>query len=69
MLERKERVKSPGKHVTDRVSRGHFCLSRCSFGPLSCAHLLERCGMPFHDAVWTTLKGARVSSIWAKECM
>ena len=29
MLERSERVESPGTYVTERVSRGHFCLALC----------------------------------------
>ena len=35
MRERSVRVESPGKYVTERVSRGHFCLALCSFGPPS----------------------------------
>ena len=35
MRERSKRVESPGTYVTERVSRGHFCLALCSFGPLS----------------------------------
>ena len=35
MLERSEKVESPGTYVTERVSRGHFCLALCSFGPPS----------------------------------
>ena len=35
MRERSERVESPGTYVTELVSRGHFCLALCSFGPLS----------------------------------
>ena len=30
-----ERVESPGTYVIKRVSRGHFCLALCSFGPPS----------------------------------
>ena len=37
MCERSERVESPGTYVTEWVSRGHFCLALCSFGPPSCA--------------------------------
>ena len=37
MRERPERVESPGTCVTERVSRCHFCLALCSFGPPSCA--------------------------------
>ena len=36
---RSERVESPDTSVTERVSRGHFCFSLCSFGPPS--HALE----------------------------
>ena len=28
-------VESPGTYVTERVSRCHFCLALCSFGPPS----------------------------------
>ena len=35
MRGRSERVESPGTYVTERVSRGHFCLALCSFGPPS----------------------------------
>ena len=35
MRERPERVESPGTYVTERISRGHFCLTLCSFGPPS----------------------------------
>ena len=35
MSERSERGKSPGTYVTERVSRGHFCLSLCSLEPPS----------------------------------
>ena len=37
MCERKERVENPGTYVTERVSRGHFCISLCSFGLPCCA--------------------------------
>ena len=33
MRERPERVESPGTCVTERVSRCHFGLALCSFGP------------------------------------
>ena len=35
MRKRPESVESPGTYVTERVSRGHFCLALCSFGPPS----------------------------------
>ena len=35
MRERPERVESPVTYVTECVSRGHFCLALCSFGPPS----------------------------------
>ena len=35
MRKRSERVESPSKNVTEWVSRGHFCLALCSFGPPS----------------------------------
>ena len=35
MRERSERVESPGTYVTESVSRCHFCLTLCSFGPPS----------------------------------
>ena len=35
MRERSERLESPGIYVTELVSRGHFCLALCSFGPPS----------------------------------
>ena len=35
MSGRSERVESPGTYVTEGVSRGHFCLPLCSFGPPS----------------------------------
>ena len=47
-------MESPGTYVTERVSRGHFCLALCSFGPPSRALVvnhMERGGMPLHDAV------------------
>ena len=33
--QRSETVESPGTYVTERVSRSHFCLTLCSFGPPS----------------------------------
>ena len=45
MLERPERVESPGTYVIELVSRGHFCLALCSFGP------------PSHALVVTTWRG------------
>ena len=35
MREKAESVESPGTYVTECVSRGHFCLALCSFGPPS----------------------------------
>ena len=35
MRERSEIVESPGTYVTESVSRRHFCLALCSFGPPS----------------------------------
>ena len=32
MLERPERVESPGTYVTERVSHCNFCLFQCFFG-------------------------------------
>ena len=45
--------KSPGTYVTGCVSRGHFCLALCCFGPPSNAggYHIERGWMPLHDAV------------------
>ena len=37
MLERSERVESPGTYVTECVSSGHFGLALFSFGPPSSA--------------------------------
>ena len=47
MRERSARVESPGTYVTERVSRGHFCLALCSFGP------------PSHALVVITWRGQR----------
>ena len=33
MHKRSERVEIPGTYVTECVSRGHYCLALCSFGP------------------------------------
>ena len=33
MHKRPERVESPSTHVTELVSRCHFCLALCFFGP------------------------------------
>ena len=35
MSERSEGVERCGTYVTERVSRCHFCLALCSFGPPS----------------------------------
>ena len=35
MQERSERMESPGTYVTELVSRGHFSVALCSFGPPS----------------------------------
>ena len=35
MCERPERVGSPSTYVIELVSRGHFCLDLCFFGPPS----------------------------------
>ena len=35
MRKRPERVESLGTYVVERLSRGHFCLALCSFGPPS----------------------------------
>ena len=59
MSERSERVESPGTYVTERVSRGHFCLALCSFGPPSHALVVITCkrrDMPLHDAVGINCK-------------
>ena len=49
MRERSERVESPGTYVTERVSRGHFNLELCSFGPPSVLWWLS--GRAERDAV------------------
>ena len=56
------RVESPSAHVTEWVSRGHFCLALIKFfrTALPCSHgyHLEREGMPLHDAVGINCKKA-----------
>ena len=44
MHRRPERVESPGTYVIELVSRGHFCLALCSFGPPSHALVVITCG-------------------------
>ena len=76
MREISEREESPGTYVTELVSRGHFCLARCSFGPPSRALVVItlrgegcRCMMRLGEAVKRAqlLKiKAQVLSIWAK---
>ena len=59
MSERSERVESPGTYVTERVSRGHFFLAQCSFGPPSQVFWWFSLGegrMPLHDAVGINCK-------------
>ena len=55
MHERSERVESPGTYVTERVSRGHFCLPCVLWDlhalPCSGGYHLQKGGMPLHDAV------------------
>ena len=41
-------MESPGTYVTERVSRGHFCLAAL---PCSGGYHMERGGMPLHDVV------------------
>ena len=52
-------MESPGAYVTDRVSRGHFCLALCVFRiVLLCSDgcHLEMGGMLLHDAVGISCK-------------
>ena len=46
----RERSESPGTNVTERVSRGHFCLALFFRTALPCSgsYHLERGGMPLH---------------------
>ena len=79
LRERSERVESPGTCVTECVSRGHFCLALCSFGPPSRALVVitwrgEGCRYMIRSRY--TTKGAKrlkikaqLSSIWAKGCI
>ena len=74
-----EREESPGTYVTERVSRGHFCLALCSFGPPS--HDLEVITWRGEGCCYMVLLGqtvkraqllkikSKMSSIWAKGCM
>ena len=79
MLEGPERVESPGTYVTEWVSRGHFCLAMCCFGPPSramvvitwrgvgCRYMM-RLGEIVKRAQLLNIK-EQMSSIWAKGCM
>ena len=79
MRERSERVESPGTYVTERVSRGHFCLALCSFGPISRSLMVitwRGQGSPYIMRLGSTVKRAQllkikaqVSSTWAKGCI
>ena len=73
---RSERVESPGTYVTEWVSRGHFCLALCSFGPPSRALMviiwrgegcrcMMRLGKTVERAQLLKIK-AQASSIWAR---
>ena len=77
--ERSERVESPCTYVTQWVSRCHFCLALCSFGPPSRALVIitwrgEGCRYMMRFG-WTVKRAqllkikARLSSIWAKGCI
>ena len=79
MRERSERVESPGTYVTEWVSRGHFCFSLCSFGPLSRTlvvitwrglgyRYMMRLGKIVKMTQLLNIK-AQMSSIYAKGCM
>ena len=65
MRERSERVESPGTYVTEWVSRCHFPLALCSFGPPSRALVVitwrARGGMPLHDAVGINCKKGAIT--------
>ena len=66
MRESSERVESPGKYVTECVSRGHFCLALYSFGPPSRALVVitwRGGGMPVHDAVGINCKTGATTEI------
>ena len=79
MSERSERVESPGTYITECVSRGHFCLVLCSFGPPSralvvitwrgegCRYMM-RLGCTVKRAQLWKIK-AQASSICAKGCI
>ena len=54
MRERLERAESPCAHVTELVSRDHFCLALCSFQTALTSfgvYHQERGAIPLHDAV------------------
>ena len=79
MRETPERVESHGSYVIERVSRGHFCLALCSFGPPSRALVVttwRREGCRYMIRLGETVKmvqllkiNTQVSSIWAKGCI
>ena len=58
MRKRSERVESPGTHVTELVSRCHFCLAVFFRTALPCCggYYLEWGGMQLHDAVGINCK-------------
>ena len=79
MRERSERVESTGKCLTELVSRCHFCLALCSFGPPPRALVVitrSGEGCRYIMRLRKTVKRAQLpntksqmSSIWAKLCM
>ena len=76
---RSERVESPGPYVTECVSRCHFCLAQCSFGPPSRALTVSTWrgdGCCYMKRLWQIIQKAhllkiktQVSGKWAKGCM
>ena len=54
---------SPGAYVYDWVSRCHFCLAQCSFGPPS------RALVDYHLKIINYWKSSEVLSIWAMGCV
>ena len=78
MRERSERVKSPGTHVTEWVSRGHFCLALLFRTALPCSgsYHMEREGCRFMMRLGQTIIRAQLlkikahmSVMWAKGCI
>ena len=69
MREKYDRVESLGAYVSEWVSRGHFCLTLCSFGrPSRTLVVITWRGVGWCG--WDKLyKGSNYTSMWAKGCM